>query len=89
MEVMESLWLYHHPVYGLTSGRRAIDWLGRWLRIASLRHAMRQLGMEQPILWLCWPTTVDMVGHFNKALVTVLWMSMLLILSSNLTSVNR
>ncbi len=69
MEVMESLWLYHHPVYGLTSGRRAIDWLGRWLRIASLRHAMRQLGMEQPILWLCRPTTVDMVGHFNEALV--------------------
>jgi glycosyltransferase involved in cell wall biosynthesis len=67
--VMENLWLYRHPVYGLTSDHRAVDRLGRWLRIASLRRAVRQLGMEHPILWLYQPTTVDMVGHFNEALV--------------------
>jgi len=67
--VMENLWLYRHPVYGLTSGRRVVDCLGSWLRIASLRCTMRQLGMKRPILWLCRPTTVDMVGHFNEALV--------------------
>jgi glycosyltransferase involved in cell wall biosynthesis len=69
MPVMENLWLYRHPVYGLASGRRAVDRLGCWLRIASLRRTMHQLGMEHPILWLCRPTTVDMVGHFNEALV--------------------
>jgi glycosyltransferase involved in cell wall biosynthesis len=67
--VMENLWLYRHPVYGLTSDHGAVDRLGRWLRIASLRRAARQLDMEHPILWLCQPTTVDMVGHFNEELV--------------------
>ncbi|MBW2037941.1 MAG: hypothetical protein JRI41_10815, partial [Deltaproteobacteria bacterium] len=67
--VMDNLWLYHHPVYGLTSGRQAVDRLGRWLRIASLRRTMRQLGMERPILWLVHPTTVEVVGHLDEALV--------------------
>lgn len=67
--VMENLWLYRHPVYGLASNHWPIDRLGQRLRIASLRRAMRQLGMERPILWLCRPTTVDVVGHFDEALV--------------------
>lgn len=67
--VTENLWLYRHPVYGLTSGRRVVDHLGRCLRIISLRRAMRQLDMKQPILWLVRPTTVDMVGHLGEALV--------------------
>jgi len=67
--VMENLWLYHHPVYGLTSGRRVVNRLGYWLRIASLRHAMRQLGMEQPILWLFHPKQAGMVGHCGEKLV--------------------
>lgn len=69
IEGMENLWLYRYPVYGLTSGRRVIDWLGHRLRILALRHAMRQLGMERPILWLCRPIHVDVVGHLDELLV--------------------
>jgi len=40
------------------------DW-----RCWHIRNRMRRLGMKQPILYIWHPDFLDMVGHFNEALV--------------------
>ncbi|OYT71832.1 MAG: hypothetical protein CFK52_06865 [Chloracidobacterium sp. CP2_5A] len=43
--------------------------INRWLLIGQLRLLLRQLRIENPILWIAIPTARDMVGQFNESLV--------------------
>ncbi len=63
----ESLWLFT-PAPALPFSRRArnINRLNqRWLA-AQLRPIMRRLAISAPLLWLSFPTDVDLMGHLHE-----------------------
>jgi len=66
---MENLWVYQWPTYAPKAGRSPLDEITFALRKRSLRHTLRRLGMDNPILWVFQYNLVDMIGHLDERLV--------------------
>ena len=65
----ESLYVYHHPLYAPISGREPLRTPLRRLREALWSRSLRQVGIQQPILWLYLPAMLDLVGRFRERLL--------------------
>lgn len=62
------LHVFHQPLYAPLSGRAPLRALTDALRRASLRRAMRLLGLSEPILWLFRPEMADVPGRYGERL---------------------
>jgi glycosyltransferase involved in cell wall biosynthesis len=67
--IAPGLHVYHQPLYAPISGRPPLSTFTQALRNASLRHCLRRLHMQRPILWLFRPDMVDVPGHLTERLV--------------------
>jgi len=68
-KVQENLHVYHPPVFMPISGqpplREILEFTDRWM----LRRAMKQLGLQSPLIWLSRPSMIGRVGQFNEKMV--------------------
>jgi len=67
--VQPGLHVYHPPLYAPLTGREPLRSLTDGLRKASLRRAMRQVGIERPITWLFRPDMDDVPGRYGECLL--------------------
>jgi len=67
--VRPGLYVFRPPLYAPLSGREPLATLTKALRVASLRRAMRRLGMSRPILWLFRPEMADIPGDYGEKLL--------------------
>lgn len=67
--VMNGLWVFRHPFWGVSSRWPVIKQLGLRLRIHAIHRATRKLQMQHPILWVVDPRLGTVVKYFKKALV--------------------
>ena len=65
----KGLFVYHPPWYAPLSGREPLRTLTDTVRTASLRGALRRLGMHRPILWLFRPEMADVPGRYGERLL--------------------
>lgn len=66
-QVNENLWVLA-PVMLPVAGDSALGRLNRRMASASVRRAMRQVGIERPVFWATVPTAVDFVGQLDESL---------------------
>jgi glycosyltransferase involved in cell wall biosynthesis len=66
-QINENLWVLA-PVMLPVAGDRVLGRLNRAMASASVRRAMRQVGIERPVLWASVPTAVDFVGQLDESL---------------------
>ncbi|NLG49412.1 MAG: glycosyltransferase family 1 protein [Chloroflexi bacterium] len=67
--VQAGLHVYRPPLYAPLTGREPLRLLTDALRKASLCRAMRQVGMDRPILWLFRPDMDDVPGRYGECLL--------------------
>lgn len=66
-QINENLWVLA-PVMLPVTGDGLLGRLNRTMASASIRRAMRQLGIKRPVLWATVPTAVDFVGQLDESL---------------------
>jgi glycosyltransferase involved in cell wall biosynthesis len=67
--VRDGLHVFHSPIWLPSTGPRLLRTNADRLYRASLKRAMRRLGMDQPILWLYLPEMVAIIGQYAERLV--------------------
>ncbi|MBN1400810.1 MAG: glycosyltransferase [Anaerolineae bacterium] len=67
-EVNPGLHVFHPPLYAPLSGRAPLRQVLDAIRDASLRRAMRRVGVARPILWLFRPDQADVPGRYGESL---------------------
>jgi len=68
-EPRPGLYVFRPPRYAPLAGREPLRTLLDSLRAASLRKALRRLGMRRPILWLFRPDAADVPGRYGEKLL--------------------
>jgi len=68
-EVRENLFVYHDPVHLPRTSKGIAGRLVDRLRDASLKRALRELGISRPILWLVRPDCHDVPGKLDEKLL--------------------
>lgn len=66
-QVSENLWVLA-PVMLPVSGEGALGRLNRTMASASVRRAMRKVGIVGPVFWATVPTAIDFVGRVGESL---------------------
>jgi len=67
--VKPGLHVFHPPLYAPLSGRPPLSHWTEVLRTTALRRAMRQIGVERPLLWLFRPDMADIPGRYGERLL--------------------
>jgi len=70
-QISENLFVFRYPIWAPISGRFPLSWLTRTARQLSIRNALHQLQMSQPIVWLSVPNMVDLVHEIPPARLLV------------------
>ena len=68
-EPRPGLYVFRPPRYAPLAGREPLRTLLDSLRAASLRKALRRLGMRRPIWWLFRPDAADVPGRYGEKLL--------------------
>ena len=66
-QVSDNLWVLA-PVMLPTAGQGVLAALNRTIASASVRSAMRKIGIERPVFWATVPTAADFVGRIAESL---------------------
>jgi len=66
---LDNLWVYSHPTFAPISGRRPFKEMTFAWRVRSLRKTMRQLRLDNPILWIFQYNLGEMIGHLDEKLI--------------------
>lgn len=69
LEVRPGLHVFRPPLYAPLSGREPLASWFKALQVASLRRAMRRLGLSRPILWLFRPEMADIPGDYDEKML--------------------
>jgi len=66
-QVAENLYVFRYPLWASASGHFPLKQLAREARRRTLKKALRELDMSQPIVWFYHPRWVDMLGEIPSA----------------------
>jgi glycosyltransferase involved in cell wall biosynthesis len=70
-QVSENLFVFRYPVWAPISGRFPLDQLTTTVRRLSIRNALRELQMLQPIVWFSQPSMVRLIDEIPRAALLV------------------
>lgn len=68
--IEERLFAYNPPpVFPLKRALPLVNWISQKWVIIFVKRIVNELGFKKPIVWVFWPTAVEMIGHFSEKLV--------------------